>query len=693
MFVAVALASLGYINDVWFYFSYIGGDLLPTFAFGLLVLGLLVNPLLGMFRFKPGEWVVMLALAFMGSTLAGSAFYWQAPHPMITPIQDQLSSPGWKEKDLLQYVPDVMLADARPAADGTAPDALRDYMQGINHQGKYMAPIRMVPWRAWAPTMAFWTALLSLTFIGGAAAVVVVHRQWSKREQLAYPIVTFTNELLGSGEGVPGEMGELRPRSIFRRRVFWVGLSISLLILLINGYYVWNPGSIQVATTIDGTSLTDLSFFKTLSQVPGVGSKILTINIYFAAIGVAFFLTSEASFSMGISGWLYALIVAPLIARGSIDLTQDMLGGGVPSYVFFGAYLGMGIMVLYLGRRFYWAVTKRAAFLKDRRGEVLPHEATAMRVLLLIAAGLVGLLWWVGLHPVLGAAFVALTGLLFLMLARVNASTGMFMMQPFWQPVSIVVGLFGATAIGPHALAIMAILCTMVSIDTRIAAVPLIANALKLADDHKVNPGRMASWMVIAIIAALVISLTFTIWLVYSKGANTGRSSPGTNWAMRVARKPFKMLDASLDTMEGNYQLEYAREGTHLLDGAIGTEGNRALFPGRKDHVFTAIALGMALVLGCSWMRLRFSRWPLHPALFLIWGQAWVADYAPSFMIAWLAKGMIMKYGGQKMYARAKSFFVGLVAGELLAALIWVLVGAIYFLITRTEGQHFLTRQ
>ena len=75
LLVAAALASFGYINDVWMFFSYIGGDLLPTFAFGLLLIGLLlVNPLLrlfGVWKFRSSEWVVILSMAFMGSVFVG----------------------------------------------------------------------------------------------------------------------------------------------------------------------------------------------------------------------------------------------------------------------------------------------------------------------------------------------------------------------------------------------------------------------------------------------------------------------------------------------------------------------------------------------------------------------------------------------------------------------------------------------
>jgi len=678
LLVAVGLASVGYVNDVWFFFSYIGGDLLPTHAFGLLVLGLLlVNPLLGWlgrWRFRPSEWTVMLSMAFMGSVIAGSALLWQFPHPVITPIHDQIGKPAWKEKDLLQYVPRVMMVDARPTPRQPNPDVVKHYMQGMAGTGENLVGFNDVPWEAWTPTLAFWFTLLSLSFVGGICAVVVVHRQWTQREQLAYPIVTFANELIDTDE---------RGRHpILRSRPFWIGLGVALVILLINGYHKWNTDFVAVPMGIPAGSLQELSFFKHLRDVP-VGRNILNIRFYFAAVGLAYFLTSEASFSMGISGWLYVIIAAPLVARG-VPLKTGFLSGGLPAFMYFGAYLGMGLIVLYLGRRYYWAVLKRAFFLPDRRGEVLAREANALRLLIVISAAMVLLLTVAGLHPLLGVGFVGLAGLLFLIIARINVSTGLFIIQPIWQPVAVLLGVFGAFALGPTALAILAMLCTVVTIDTRIAAVPLAANALKLADDQKVKPGRLAGWMSVAIVVAMIVAVIFTVWLIYSYGVS-GMDSGGTNWALTVARMPFEMLNKNINDLGA--RLAEAREGPHLLAAA----GD--FFAGRANWFFAALLVGLGLVLVCSYLRLRFPRWPLHPVMFLVWGTPWTVEYAPSFLLAWLLKRLIMKYGGQRAYVKGRGFFVGLVAGELAAALFWAAVGVIYYLETGTVGTSFMVRE
>ncbi len=707
---SVALASLGYINDTWFFFSYIGGDLVPTHAYGLLLIGLLlVNPLLRLirrFQFKGGEWAVILSMMFMGSVLAGSAFFWQMPHPIITPIQDQVRSPGWKEKDILQYAPRVTMVeqvfreyasahkierkkeetwrqaverakeegvltdDAFKKLDAQHKDILTDYMQGKATPGKMIRPFADVPWYAWRDTMFFWFAVLGLITVAGVCAVVIVHRQWADREHLSYPIVTFTNELLAyDGKGLFN--------SIFRNRLFWIGFAVSFGILFVNGYQKWRPGFITIPVQINLNAFREMAFVEDLMKVD-VGRNWLNVQFFFAAVGIAYFLSSEASFSLGISGLLYVLAAAPLVVLG-VNMSKTMLGGGLPANMYFGAYLGMGVMVLYLGRRFYWAVLKRAFGVPGPSGEVLGRETWACRILIIVCAGLVVLLGQLGLHPVLAIGYVLLTGLLFLMLARINVATGLFMIQPIWQPVSILLPLFGAYAIGPHALGILAMLCIVVSIDTRISVVPLVANALKLADRQKVKAGWMGGWLAVALIVSLVVALPITVYLVYNVGLE-GMRSEGTNWALAVAKMPFQLLSTTIDKLDSTGQLEAAREGTRLL----------SMRP--EKHFFTSVGIGLALVLGCSYLRLRFSRWPLHPLVFLVWGTPWMVEYAPSFLLAWLLKGVIMKYGGQRSYHRAKSFFVGLVTGEFAAALLWGVVGAIYYLQTNTVGKNFLTR-
>ncbi|MHC4716443.1 MAG: DUF6785 family protein, partial [Planctomycetota bacterium] len=526
--------------------------------------------------------------------------------------------------------------------------------------------------KVWRPTLTFWFIFGSLSFVAGICSAVIVHRQWSKREHLSYPIVTSAHELITTEPG-----RTFNP--IFRQKAFWIGMGIAAFVLMTNALKTWIPSVPAVAMSVNCSTLRELDVLKPILKVPR-SPELLNIRFFFAAVGLAYFLSSEASFSLGISGWLYVLAAAPLVARG-VDMSTDLLAGGLPSYMYFGAYLGMGLTVLYLGRRFYWAVLKRAAFVPDRAADVLPREAWAARIGLLACILMIGVLWRIGLHPLLGAAFVMLTILLFLIIGRINVATGLFLVQPFWNPVVIIVGLFGTMTLGPKTLMILALLTTFVAIDTRIAAVPLALNALRLGDRQKVRPGRLAGWMSVAIIVSLIIGMCFTIWLVYNNGVH-GMPSGGTRWALTVAKMPFAMLERNLNKLTES-QLEQAAQPLTLSRLAGGKHAN---------DFFLAMGIGLALVFGCSLLRLRFPGWPLHPVMFLVWGTPWMWVYAPSFLLGWLLKSVILKYGGQRSYAEARGFFVGLVAGEFAAAMIVAVIAVAYRLQVGDTLETFLTR-
>ncbi len=681
LLVGVALASVGYVNDIWLGFPSIGGNLMPTHAFGLLMLGLLaVNPLLrllgglrsgrtgpaasGRWQFTTGEFIVMLSLVLMGSVIAGSGLLWVFPHPIIAPFHHQAISPGWRDRHLLSYVPSVMMVATEPGSD-----VVKDYMQGLSRPGAPL-PFTGVPWANWVPTLLFWFAVLGLNFIAGLAAVVVVYRQWSQREHLSFPIAAVTHQLLEP----PSDGGAFNP--IFRNRGFWLGFALAFGVLCVRGIYAWRPGFVTIPLGINLSSLREI--LPSVAKVPWV--NVLNVRFYFAAVGVAYFLTSEASFSLGLSGWLYVAVAAPLVSAG-VDLSTDVLAGGLPAYMYFGAYMGLAVMVLYLGRRFYWSVLKRSLWLGgDASGEVLPREAAACRILIVASAALVGLLWWVGLHPLLAVAFVLLTGTLFLMVGRINVTTGLFIIQPFWHPVGVLLAVFGSFALGPHALIILGLLCVVVTIDPRIAVVPLALNVVRMGDLRRLKPGRLAGWMGVAVILAMVAGVVVTVYLLYSLGV-AGMDSGGQRWAVdQVARRPFQMLTRAVDELSSTESLQEAAGPTGLA---------RLLHPRPKQHFLTAAGIGFALVMICSYFRLRFTWWPLHPMLFLVWGSVWTTEFAPSFLLAWLIKTQIMRYGGQSYYRRARNFFIGLMGGEFVAGIFWGAIGLGDYLLTGTVGPSF----
>jgi hypothetical protein len=64
-------------------------------------------------------------------------------------------------------------------------------------------------------------------------------------------------------------------------------------------------------------------------------------------------------------------------------------------------------------------------------------------------------------------------------------------------------------------------------------------------------------------------------------------------------------------------------------------------------------------------------RWPLHPVGMLGVGTWCVARMWHNVFFGWLAKVLVLKYGGSKLYTKIKIAFIGLVMGEVLALVAW----------------------
>src|SRR5690606_38187367 len=91
------------------------------------------------------------------------------------------------------------------------------------------------------------------------------------------------------------------------------------------------------------------------------------------------------------------------------------------------------------------------------------------------------------------------------------------------------------------------------------------------------------------------------------------------------------------------------------------------------------IGLGVALILITALARLRLPWWPIHPVLFLVWGTMPASRLAISFLIGWAIKLLVVRTGGAKAYHQLMPLMIGVIAGELLIALFWIVVGATYY--------------
>jgi hypothetical protein len=168
---------------------------------------------------------------------------------------------------------------------------------------------------------------------------------------------------------------------------------------------------------------------------------------------------------------------------------------------------------------------------------------------------------------------------------------------------------------------------------------------------------RRAGHMLIALLAVALIVGYFTsfysmLWTEYHFSYTkdvTARMPINDHGAQNLPRGKLVMWPVSYD--KGQYSL--------------------------KHDPLSHIGFGFGVTGLLAFLRLRYSWWPLHPIGFLMIGTFPGAHLWLSVFIGWLAKSLIVRFGGPSMYLRAKPFFLGLIVGESVAAGFWLLLGIV----------------
>ena len=82
-----------------------------------------------------------------------------------------------------------------------------------------------------------------------------------------------------------------------------------------------------------------------------------------------------------------------------------------------------------------------------------------------------------------------------------------------------------------------------------------------------------------------------------------------------------------------------------------------------------------------SWLRPTFVNWPLHPVGFLLCYTYGLQVTWFSIFLDWLAKSVLVSFGGARVYYRAQPFFLGVIYGEVITTGFWLVMNpSLYFM-------------
>jgi hypothetical protein len=645
---------------------------MPTSVYGGLVLFLLLlNPLLGLLWRKTGqslrllrpfsarELALVLALVLPACCIPYSSMLRILPrvcmlphHYVKTQVHWRWRAPDGTDHTVLEYAPKQMLADVSKDEN----QRLTGYTQGLRN-GRESISFSQVPWGAWTRTLLFWLPLFGILWVTCSGMALAVHPQWARHEHLPYPIVQFTEALL------PAKGGETSP--VFRDLLFWIAFIGVLAVHTNNFFCVYYPDRlIEIRRSFNFWPLARL--FPTFMK--GGGWSLISPRFYFAAIGLAYLLATDVSLSVGLGPFIFKYVGGILAVRGI------PMGGGtaftprIDKSLVFGGYFGMFMATLYTGRHYFLTLGKRmfGGKVNDRLDT---YAIWGGRVFLAGFTVFVLDLWMLGLDWQLALLYAFLTIVIFLIMGRIIAETGLFFIAPYLYPCTLLLGFMGEQALGPRVLMIMFLLTCVVLIDPRETFMPYMVNVLQLTERSHLKVGKTTGLVGFAMLFGLAIATSVTLYFNYDRGVN---------WNDGFATKsvPRYAGDGAMKARQRLLAQDMLEESQ--------TVSGWARFANMKPDKRSTIAFFVALlgVILCSAGRLRFAKWPLHPVLFLVWSGYAGYMMAWSFLIGCFLKFVVSRYGGAQAYQRVKPLMFGLIAGDMVAGLAVIVMGFIYNQVT-----------
>ena len=480
---------------------------------------------------------------------------------------------------------------------------------------------------AWIMPVLFWVVfVLILTFIM-LCLNVLIRKQWADRERLSFPLVQLPMAATGGG-------------GFFSSRVMWMGFAIPVFIQTLNNLSFFYP-------TVPSfhLKLQDLGPYFVVPPWNGVGW--LPVGFFPFAIGIAFFLPLDLSFSCWFFYVLRKLIDVGCVAWGLRD-------PGVPPSISripcvgqqgTGAWIGLSVALIWLSRRHLKSVLVEAF---TRRGVVSdPDAGMSYRTAVFgIAAGLVilvALCQLAGMSLWLPIVYFGFYLILSVGITRVRAELGPPAHELNWvNPERFMIEIFGTQALGAQNLTLLSYMFWF-NRGYRSHPMPHQLEAFKIGQETGMEARRLVGAMLLAALVGAVASLWALLDVFYRNGEATARI------------------------------MSYS---TGIGGEAFGRLRDWADNPRTTDWIaLTFTGVGAAVTLLLSAAKARFFWWQFHPIGYALANSYALEYFWSAILIGWLIKFLIVRYGGVKLYRAAIPFFIGLILGDYVIAALWSLIG------------------
>ncbi len=576
-----------------------------------------LKPFAPRFAFSQGELATFFTMLTIGTALAGhDSLQLGIPGVMGFPVwfQEQQPSLGWDK--FIRFYPDwVMVKDInilKPAYYGHATAEL--------YTPKHLA--------AWSLPVGWWSAFtlaLGAVLVGTAT---ILRKQWTEIEKLAYPVVQLPLALIDADKNP----------SFWRNKLLLWGVAAGASLNIWNGLATLIPALPMIPVRHDQYNLGQ---YATSPPWNAVGNVPQPLYPFLVALG--FLLPTDLSFSL----WFFYLFRLALRVVGVAFNLQAAPGGGSQfpylTQQSFGAWIVISAIALWQARAHLKAAWDKAWDSKSTAIDDSDEPLSYRAAFVCIALGLSFLLYFclhAGMSWGIVLGFFGFYFLLSVGIGRLRAELGppAHEMAGNMNGAALMTLFLGTQGVGLQNLTVLSLFYWFSGRGYRTHPLPGMLEGMRLGRglDGTGSLRGTGYAMLLAVLVGTIASFWAALHLQYGAGIN---AMTNHNW--------------------GQFQ-------------SVASAASAPQPPDGRGQI--ALLVGGLAALGMIWMRTQFVWWPFHPAGYAIALTYGGEYYWSCLVIAWVAKSLVLRYGGIGMYRRVVPFAFGVILGEYTVGALWSLI-------------------
>lgn len=543
---------------------------------------------------------------------------------------------------------DLFVRDpADPEASGPRP--VEWFYSGLPEGAK-------IPWGAWIGPYLRWMIVVACMYGLYFAIAGLLSRRWSDQERLTFPVAQVPEEILsGHSSQDPSH------KPIFRDKLFVRGILVTFILQSYNVLHTFSPRfpSLPMRNwNLNG---------KYFTEVPWVHIGGLHVHFFPTIIGLTFLLSKEVAFSLWFFYVLQKVIniqIVPFVGRQVVNESYVSQGTG--------ALFAVVLMGLWGARGHLGASLKQAIGLEHREN---PEGDPSPRLLWLVFAisfvGAISWLTWAGVDFIWAISILILFLIVMIGMARLMCEAGIVAAQFYDFPVYMLGYVATPAGIGAPDMVLMRTYNRIFTADWfRIVPLPNIMNALHLAGQTGMRRLTVMGGMAGALILTFTLSFATVLYANYTSGGVR-------DFGYFYERQPNADMKLAANESAAIAAWEKRVEKAEETGEPIPQKNVSKVAQVRMDKAVWSSVGG--IVMASIIIARRYVFWIPHPAGYVMWMASFpISCLWMSFFLGWFCKWAITKYGGMRVYGLARRFFIGLIVGEALAAVFWVIVYMIF---------------